>query len=157
MRYRLLFAVATTVAATDALTKALAVALSHQMPVFLPGGWALQVAHNHGVVLGLGVGTIAPEVFAIVSAVEIAALLFITRHRTGPLWAIALGLTAGGALGNVGEDRLFGSVVDWIWPPQPNIVFDLADVAVACGQVLLLSLLLLSRRASRLRTAAVTR
>ncbi len=138
----MLLATAAFVAAADALTKAIAAALSGWMPVRLPGGWALQVVHNNGVILGLGAGTIVPDVFAVLAVLEIAVLLFRNRHQGGPLRAVAFGLIAGGAISNVGESRFFGYVVDWIRPPHAPIVFDLADVAVVIGQVLLIVLIL---------------
>lgn len=149
MRYRLLLAVAASVAAVNALTQLVAVALSHwRGPVFLPGGWALQVAHNNGVIGGMGAGTIAPDVFAIGAAVQIAFLAFLTRRQRGPLRAVALGLLAGAAIGNEGESRLFGYVVDWIWPAHLPAAFNLADVAVACGEPLMIVLLLRARTLS---------
>jgi signal peptidase II len=158
MRYRLLLAVAAAVAALDAITKAAAAALSHWMPVSLPGGWALQVAHNSDGFLGIFAGTTIPHVFAIAAIVQFSALLFLHRRQPGRLWAVALGLMLGGAGGNLGEYQVSGYVMDWIRPPQPNVVFDLADVAATCGDVLLLALLIATLHTSRVRTrAAVTR
>ncbi len=155
MRYRLLLAVAVSVATVDALTKAAAVVASRWMPASLPGGWALRVAHNNGAFLGIGTGTGLPTVFGLAAAVLFAGLLWLTRHRRGPLWAVALGLIAGGAGANQGEYQIFGYVVDWIAPPHPPIVFDLADVAVFGGQLLLV--ILLVSELCRVRTrAAVT-
>ena len=142
MRYRLMLTVAAIVAAVNALTQLVAVALSHwRGPVFLPGGWALQVVHNNGVIGGVGAGTIAPDVFAIGAALQIAVLTYVTRHQRGRLWAVALGLILGAAIGNEGESRLFGYIVDWAWPPHLRLAFNLADVAVACGEVLMITLL----------------
>jgi lipoprotein signal peptidase len=141
MRYRLLLAVAASVTAADLLTKGIASVLSHTFfAIRLPGGWWLQVVHNNGVILGLGAGTIAPDVFAVAVAVEIAVLMVLNRHQGGRLWAVALGLILGAYVGNAGESRLTGYVVDWIHPPHLPIAFDLADVAVVCGQVLMLAL-----------------
>ncbi len=36
--------------------------------------------------------------------------------------------------------------MDWIWPPHLPIAFDLADVALVCGQVLMLALLAARRQ-----------
>ena len=155
MRYRLLFAVAAIVAVANALTQLIAIALSHwRRPVLLPGGWALSVVHNNGVIGGLGAGTIAPDVFAIGAAVQIAFLAFLTRRQRGPLRAVALGLLAGAAIGNEGESRLFGYVVDWIWPAHLPIAFNLADVAMVCGEVLMITVILHPR--TRRTQAAVT-
>lgn len=144
MRYRLLLITAAIVLGADVPTKALVVVLSHWMPFRLPDGWSLRVAHNPGVILGLGAGTIAPDVFAVIGAVWIMSLLVIYRRDRSPLRAAGLGLMLGGAIGNVGEHQIFGSVVDWAAPPQPDIVFNLADVAITSGQVLLITLLIAS-------------
>lgn len=152
MRYRLLLAVATSVAAADALTKAVAAALFRSTFVSLPGGWHLFVVHNNGVIFGLGAGTVAPDVFAVLAAVEIVVLLILNRHERSRPRAVALGLILGAYAGNIGESRLTGHVVDWVWPPHLPIAFDLADVALVCGQVLMLTLVAFNGR-SRLRAA----
>lgn len=149
LRYRLMLTVAALVAAANALSQALAVALSHwRSPVFLPGGWALKVVHNNGVIFGVGAGTAAPDVFAIGAALQIAFLMFISRRQRGPLWAVALGLLTGAAIGNEGESRIFGYVVDWVWLPHLPLAFNLADVAVVCGEVLMVPLLVRARSIS---------
>lgn len=146
MRYRPLLATAACVLAADVFTKAAAVALSRWMPIPLPGGWSLQVAHNYGVILGYGAGTNLPAVFAAITAAEIAFMLWALRYCQGSLWAAGLGLIIGGAAGNLGEHWIFGSSVDWIHVPYPflgfdSLTFNLADVAALGGQVILLALL----------------
>lgn len=154
MRYRLLFTVAAVVTAVNAFTQLTVVVLAHWEPFLLPGGWALKVVHNNGVIGGIGAGTIAPDVFAIGAAVQIAVLAFLTRRQPGPRRAVALGLLAGAALGNEGESRLFGYVVDWIWPAHMALAFNLADVAMACGLVLMVTVILRPR--TRRTQVAVT-
>jgi lipoprotein signal peptidase len=151
-RYRLLLTVAASVAAADVLTKAIAAALFRWTPLSLPGGWHLFVVHNNGVISGVGAGTVAPDVFAALGAVEIAVLLILNRHERSRPRAVALGLILGAYAGNIGESRLTGYVVDWIWPPHLPIAFDLADVAIVCGQVLMLTLVACAGR-SRARVA----
>ena len=147
--------VAAVVVAVNAFTQLVAVVLSHlHGPVFLPGGWALQVVHNNGVIGGMGAGTIAPDVFAIGAAVLITVLAYLTRRQPGPLRAVALGLLAGAAIGNEGESRLFGYVVDWIWPPHLPLAFNLADVATVFGIVLMITVILRPR--TRRTQVAVT-
>lgn len=149
MRYRPLIAVAASVAAADALTKAIAAVLFRRVR-HLPDGWALRVVHNNGAFLGLGAGTKTPDVAAVVGAVVIAFAAFYTRHNPGPLRAVALGLILGAYIGNVGESRLTGHAVDWIRTPHltPHLyfTFDLADVAAVCGQVLLIVLMVSASR-----------
>ncbi len=48
----------------------------------LPGGWHLFVVHNNGVTGGFGAGTVAPDVVAVLGAVEIVVLLILNRHES---------------------------------------------------------------------------
>lgn len=146
MRYRPLLATAACVLAADVFTKAAAVALSRWMPIPLPGGWSLQVAHTYGVILGYGAGTNLPAVFAAITAAEIAFMLWAFRNCQGSQWAVGLGLIIGASVGNLGEHWIFGSAVDWIHVPYAflnfdSLTFDLADVAGVSGQAILLALL----------------
>ena len=97
------------------------------------------------------IGTSMTIVF---SAIALGVIIFILRtsRRIHSLpWAVTLGLLLGGATGNL-TDRLFrspgplrGFVVDWIqlphWP-----VFNVADICVTAGVILLCWTSLRSRR-----------
>ena len=99
------------------------------------GPLTLTLAHNRGVAFGLadGGGTV-------LVALTIAALLFVgflfARDPTRPGMWIAIGLLAGGALGNLVDRVRSGEVTDYVdflsWPP-----FNLADVAITLGVVVL--------------------
>lgn len=90
------------------------------------------------------------------TAVGIAASLFIVtllaRHGAQRLFALALALILGGALGNVVDRVAHGHVIDfldfhyagWHWP-----VFNVADSAIVCGAALLVVDELLRVRRSR--------
>ena len=79
------------------------------------------------------------------TAVGIGASLFIlyllSRHGTQKLFALALSLILGGAIGNVIDRVLYGHVIDfldfhyagWHWP-----AFNVADSAIVCGAGLLI-------------------
>ena len=75
---------------------------------------------------------------ALAAAVWIAWLL--RKHPSQTLFCLALSLILGGALGNVIDRVLYGAVVDfldfhlfgWHWP-----AFNVADMAISCGAVLL--------------------
>lgn len=78
----------------------------------------------------------------VVFAILISAALLIWMWRVNDrMLAIALGLVAGGAIGNVIDRLRFGAVVDfldfhamgWHWP-----AFNLADTAITAGVVLLI-------------------
>ena len=76
--------------------------------------------------------------FAIVALVVVVGILVFYRYLpAGQLWLrVSLGLQLGGALGNLLDRVLFGSVVDFIdikfWP-----VWNVADMAIVSGVALL--------------------
>jgi signal peptidase II len=82
-------------------------------------------------------------VISLLALAVVAVLLRSGRYATRPGTAVAIGLVAGGALGNLidrafraGDGFLGGGVVDFIdlqwWP-----VFNLADAAIVVGALLL--------------------
>jgi signal peptidase II len=137
-RIGVLLAVAVSVLAADAASKAIVVAvLSGHQPVRLLGGLlTLQVMRNSGA--AFNIGTSMTIVFTAIAAGVIVFILRTARRLRSLPWAVTLGLLLGGATGNL-TDRLLrspaplrGYVVDWIelphWP-----VFNLADSAIVCG------------------------
>jgi len=69
---------------------------------------------------------------------------------------LALGLIAGGALGNLVDRVVYGGVTDLL-SPSGYVVFNMADVAVVAGTVMTIRLLLRSRRlvaATRIASAS---
>ena len=103
-----------------------------QVDVLGPIG--LTLSHNKGVAFGLAGGSTAPLI-----AFAAAALVFVgfvlARNPTVPGIWVAVGLLAGGALGNLADRLRAGAVTDYVeigsWPP-----FNLADVAITAGVVL---------------------
>ncbi|MEO7398400.1 MAG: signal peptidase II [Ilumatobacteraceae bacterium] len=145
---------ATVVVAIDQVTKHWALrALSdgNSRHVFWTLHWNL--TFNSGMAFSRGQG-IGPYIGALAFVVVIALVLSLRRSR-GVGSSIAVGLVVGGAIGNL-ADRLFrgdgwlhGSVVDFIdlewWP-----IFNIADIGVTVGGVLiLLAAVLDSRTRSR--------
>lgn len=99
----------------------------------------LRLTFNSGAAFSLGAGF--PWLFVGLGVLILAALaMLVLRADLGRGPAASLGLIAGGAVGNL-VDRVFreydGAVVDFIdlqwWP-----VFNLADVSICIGVVLLL-------------------
>jgi signal peptidase II len=103
----------------------------------------LVLVHNKGASFGIfanapGWASLALIIFAILIS---AALLIWMCRINNTLLAIALGLVAGGAIGNVIDRLRFGAVVDfldvyawgWHWP-----AFNVADSAISVGVVLLI-------------------
>lgn len=115
--------------------------------------WTLQwnLTRNSGMAFSKGQG-IGPLI-GVLAMVVVLWLAWTSRKLAGLLPAVAAGLVAGGALGNL-ADRLFrgdrplrGSVIDFIdfqWFP----IFNIADMAIDIGGALFLLWTLLPRRQS---------
>jgi signal peptidase II len=146
-KMRVFFAVAVLALAADIASKVSIVATVRptDTPVRLLGG-ALYIvqARNSGAAFSVGTG--ATIGLTIVSLVVVVVIIRAARRLTSALWAVALGLVLGGALGNL-TDRIFrapsigkGHVVDWIslfandghvWP-----IFNIADSCICVGGAL---------------------
>ena len=76
---------------------------------------------------------------AIVASVWIVWLL--RRHSAQPLFALALSMILGGALGNLIDRIAYGHVVDFLqfhWDEHYFPAFNLADSSITCGAFLLI-------------------
>jgi signal peptidase II len=104
------------------------------------GPLQLTLSHNRGVAFGLAGGGGAVLVLAGALALGVIGCLF-ARHAAKPGMWVAAGLLAGGALGNLADRVRADEVTDYVdvgsWP-----AFNLADVAITCGVVLLVLLYL---------------
>jgi len=155
-RHRLLLAVAVlaTVVVLDQVLKALvrsSMELGESVNLF--GPVSLVHVANRGSVFGLGQGyVIVPTVASILILIALPVMLRRARVRYGyvptRLETVCLALIAGGAIGNLIDRLVLGSVTDFIdiellfgahWP-----AFNLADSCVVVGTLALL--LLLHRR-----------
>lgn len=135
--WRLALALCALVVAADQITKALAEAeLVPGEQVDVLGPLTLTLAHNSGVAFGLAAGGGG----ALLIALSVAALIFVAvlfaRDPARPRMWLAVGLLAGGAIGNLIDRVRAGAVTDYIdvlsWPP-----FNLADVAITLGVLVL--------------------
>lgn len=99
------------------------------------GPIGLTLSHNSGVAFGLASGGGVRLVLVTAFALAVVGYLF-SRDPTRPGMWIAVGLLAGGALGNLADRIRADAVTDYIaigsWP-----AFNLADVAVTLGVLLL--------------------
>jgi len=99
------------------------------------GPLSLTLAHNDGVAFGLAGGGGTTLIALTLIALGFVVALF-ARNPTRPWIWLAVGLLAGGALGNLIDRVRIGAVTDYIdllsWPP-----FNLADVAIVLGVVVL--------------------
>ena len=95
------------------------------------GPLGLTLAHNDGVAFGLASGGGVALIALTIAALVFVGVLF-ARNPTRPWMWVAIGLLAGGALGNLIDRVRTGEVTDYLdvlsWPP-----FNLADVAITLG------------------------
>jgi len=127
----------------DQISKLLVMArfAMHEVLPVIPGFFNLTFVTNTGAAFGLLAGeqTLVRQLFFV--AVALAALLFLYySHRhfrdQGALFAHAIGLIAGGAVGNLVDRLRLGAVVDFLdfyigayhWP-----AFNVADTAICVG------------------------
>lgn len=142
--------IAAAVVVVDQLTKHWAVSnLAGEAPRHVI--WTLQwnLSFNSGMAFSRGQGM--GVVIGLIALVVVVVIIGAVRTNTDRLVAVAAGLVAGGALGNV-VDRLFrgdgfmrGSVIDFIdfqWFP----IFNVADMAVNVGGALFIIWSLLGAR-----------
>ena len=105
--------------------------------VLVPHVLSLTVLHNRGVAFGLLAGV--PPLTVVALALTVLTVVFYNRGAWPgvPVAQWGLGLTLGGACGNIVDRLRFGYVVDYVdlhvWP-----VFNLADTAIVLGAGLLL-------------------
>jgi signal peptidase II len=108
--------------------------------VDLLGPFGLTLSHNRGVAFGLAGGAGVGLVLLTLGALAVIAYLF-SRNAAKPGTWVAVGLLAGGALGNLADRVRADAVTDYMdvgsWPP-----FNVADIAITCGVVLLVLLYL---------------
>lgn len=109
--------------------------------VLWPGKLDLEAAVNLGAFNGW-FGNLPGLLRAVsIIAVVVTFLIVAVPARAGPMLVIALGLLAGGAVGNLYDRIVFGGVRDfikfyhgdWVWPN-----FNVADSAICTGVGLLL-------------------
>jgi signal peptidase II len=102
------------------------------------GPLSLTLSHNRGIAFGLADGGGAGLVLLTAAALAFVAVLF-SRDPARPGMWVAVGLVAGGALGNLIDRVRIGEVTDYVdlplWPP-----FNLADVAIVAGVFLLVAI-----------------
>lgn len=158
----LFWPLAVAVILMDVVTKA--IAATALIPPLIPhpviGDVArLTLVYNKGAAFGLHVGTYSRPIFAVLTIGALAILWRLYRATTPGDWrrVIALSLVSAGAIGNL-IDRLRSArgVVDfidigtatWRWP-----TFNVADIAVTTGAVLLAIVLWREDRAAARESA----
>ena len=104
------------------------------------GPLELTLSHNRGVAFGLAGGAGVKLVLTTALALAVIGFLFSRNPQRPGMW-LAVGLVAGGAIGNLADRIRADAVTDFIavgsWP-----AFNLADVSITLGVLLLVYLYL---------------
>lgn len=131
---RTVFFVAALVALIDWGTKLLATVALDDAPIEISTILTLRLSHNPGVAFGLGDRLPGPVVIALTAAVTVALAVAASRDLFPS--RVAAGLVLGGAVANLVDRVLGGTVADFFdvgWWPS----FNVADIALSVGCVLL--------------------
>ena len=131
--------------AVDQVTKALVSALMApgSSVTLIPHILSITYTRNRGAAFGLFAGSGQIVFWSALVVVVLMLIWFYRAHEQKNVWSfIALGLMIGGAGGNL-VDRIFrGRVVDFIdvgwWP-----VFNMADIAIVAGVIMLIVVMVL--------------
>jgi len=149
--WSLLAAVAISIVVVDQLTKWWAVENLADGPIDMVGSLRLKLVYNYASAFSIGGGGVWGPLVSIIAVLVVAGLMWMARSGTTRLGATAIGLVAGGAVGNL-IDRaarsdsgfMGGGVVDFVdvqwWP-----VFNVADAAIVVGVLMLVVVSLLGR------------
>ena len=142
--YGLFWAAMVVTVVLDFVTKVMAEATLMRTPISVVGEWfQLRLVHNQGAAFGLHLGPYSRWIFLVVALVAVVILIRMSRSAppSDRFRQFALGLVAGGAMGNL-LDRVRSArgVVDFLdvgigmhrWP-----TFNVADIAVSCGAIAL--------------------
>jgi signal peptidase II len=114
--------------------------LDERPPISLTPFAELAMAWNKGVSYGL-LTTHMQELLIALSLAITAMLVLWLANATKPLQAASFGMLIGGALGNALDRLLHGAVADFVhlfWGEWSWYVFNVADIAIVAGVVLLL-------------------
>ncbi len=137
--------IAVVVAVLDQITKLMVIdqLVAYVDVIPLTGFFNLVHVHNTGAAFSLFADQPGWQryFFLGIAVVASAVIFYLLRKAAGrPLYAIALTLILGGAIGNVIDRALYGHVIDfldfylgtWHWP-----AFNVADSAITVGAVML--------------------
>lgn len=140
------YAIAIAIVAVDQIVKVLVSgALAAGEPVRVTGFFNLVLVHNPGAAFGLlaaAGGWQRGFLLAVAAAASVWIVWLLRRHADSTLFAAALTLILGGAIGNAIDRLHAGAVIDFFdlhafgyhWP-----AFNVADAAITCGAALLIA------------------
>ena len=135
----------TLVIVLDQLSKAWIISrFAYGETMHVTGVFDLVLAHNTGAAFSFlhDAGGIQRWLFSSIAVVASVWIVWLLRkHSTQALFALALSLILGGALGNLIDRIAYGYVVDFLhfhWNEHYFPAFNLADSAITCGAFLLI-------------------
>ncbi|MDH4234997.1 MAG: signal peptidase II [Gallionella sp.] len=111
--------------------------------LYVLGVFDLVLAHNTGAAFSFlsDAGGMQRWLFSIIAIVASVWIVWLLRkHGTQTLFALALSLILGGALGNLIDRIAYGYVVDFLsfhWGEHYFPAFNVADSAITCGAFIL--------------------
>ena len=103
----------------------------------------IAVSHNYGAAFGIMWDI--PEaalLFSGIACVGILGVIFFVKMR--PVMRLGLSVMAGGALSNLSERIMLGYVVDWIPVPFTELQYNLADVEISLGALIVFIIMMTS-------------
>ena len=112
--------------------------------LFVLSVFNLVLVHNTGAAFSFlsDAGGVQRWLFSIIATVASVWIVWLLRrHGTQPLFALALSMILGGALGNLIDRFAYGYVVDFLqfhWDEHYFPAFNLADSAITCGAFILI-------------------
>jgi signal peptidase II len=119
------------------------------------GPFSIHHVHNSGIAFGLFAGATSMVIVLTAVAVVWMLVFFARAGARHPVLPVALGLLIGGSVSNLADRVRLGHVTDFLdlrfWP-----AFNLADMCIVVGVVLLVSTMLAGERSPRRRRGAST-
>jgi signal peptidase II len=129
--------------------------LPFEVPIDLLPILSLYRVYNTGIAFSLLSGFGDLGLILLTLAITVVVLIFWQRSEDGGRWAaIGYALIIGGALGNLIDRIAYGHVVDFLYlhlGDRSLFVFNLADVALTAGPILLVAIYLFSGEGSEKR------
>lgn len=121
----------------DRLSKWWAAAyLSEHGPTQINAYFSIQETYNKGIAFGMFQGA-GPIVGWLTIAVVVGLFIYLVRvPKEEKLMKIGLALIIGGALGNMIDRITVGQVLDFIETPLRSSIFNVADMAINVGMVI---------------------
>jgi len=163
LQHTLLFGIAILVIVADQITKSLIRANLTLLESFTPipalaDFFTLINTTNTGAAFGMFKA--GGNIFTIVAIIVVGAIIYYyPRLPDGQIGIrVALGLQLGGAIGNLIDRLLYGPVTDFIffhWYDRLNApIFNLADLSITCGVIILALLMWQESRLEKKTQAA---